>query len=195
MGFIIYRATTRPDQTQPGWLMGLYVLAANAPDLDVLPGLVVGNLSRFHHGPSHSIGFALAVGALASLFFARKIYAFAVTFSLYFSHVLLDYLVWDPPPSRGVPLFWPFSTEYYMTPFTCFPSFHYMAKPTEFILAGLFTMHNFLTATTEILLLSPLLIIVSIWARSRDELKNLANDNRTPRAETDSKIVCSDSSS
>jgi inner membrane protein len=195
MGVIIYRATTRPGQTQPWWLMGLYVFAANAPDLDVLPGLVVGNLSRFHHGPSHSIGLALAFGALASLFFARKIYAFAVAFSLYFSHVLLDYLVWDPPPSRGVPLFWPFSTEYYMTPFAFFPSFHYMAKPTEFILSSLFTLHNFFTVTTEILLLSPLLIVVWIWTRRRHELKNFAHGKRSPRAETDSKIVCGDSSS
>lgn len=191
MGLIVYRAGRR--RPQPWWVLALYVFLANAPDLDVLPGLFVGNLSRFHHGPSHSIGLAIAVAAFASLFFARKIYGFAVTFSLYFSHVLLDYLVWDPPPARGVPLFWPFCTEYYMTPFGLFPSFHYMAKPSEFIFSPFFTLHNFSTVIIEIFILLPLFLIVSFTKNRTGEPKKLARHS-TPSDETDAEIICSDSS-
>jgi hypothetical protein len=49
-------------------LLGFAALA-NAPDLDFVPGLLAGDLNRYHHGPSHSmlwaLGFALWAGLLA----------------------------------------------------------------------------------------------------------------------------------
>lgn len=188
MGLVIYRATTRRDQPQPWWLMGLYVFAANAPDLDFLPGLLVGNISRFHHGPSHSIGVAIAVAAIASVFFPRKTFAFLVTFSLYFSHVLLDYLVWDLPPSRGVPLFWPFSTEYYMTPFAVFPSFYYAGKRSEFV-RSVFSLHNLWTVVVEFVILAPVLLAVWYFKSRKEKL-----DTATWQDEAELRKICDESS-
>ena len=85
VGLIIYRVTNRPRGAWPWQRIGLYTLIANAPDLDFLPGLLVGDLSRFHHGPSHSIGFAVLVGVVGCLFISRRLYAFVMGFSLYLS--------------------------------------------------------------------------------------------------------------
>jgi hypothetical protein len=73
MGYVIYGATGLTGDRN--WTVSmLYLFAANAPDLDFLPGLVIGNLSKYHHGPSHSVGFAILFGIVASLFFSRRLY-------------------------------------------------------------------------------------------------------------------------
>jgi inner membrane protein len=172
MGYAIYCATGR--RGEPTWAVSaLYLLAANAPDLDFLPGLMVGDLSRYHHGPSHSVGFAILFGIVASLFFSRRLYTLIVASSLYFSHVLLDYLVQDPSPPHGVPLLWPWTYEYYMAPFAFFPRFDYLARSTESTLAVIFTLHNLSTIATEILLLSPLLVLGGVWSRISGRRKNV----------------------
>jgi inner membrane protein len=160
MSYIIYRATARPVGTPSGWLISLYVFAANAPDLDFVPGLLVGDLSRFHHGPSHSVGFAVFFGIVSSLFFTRRRYAFLIASSLYLSHVILDFLVQDPSPPHGVPLFWPFSNEYYMAPFAFFPRFDYMSSSEKPLLSPIFSFHNLLTVLIEAALLVPVLMLV-----------------------------------
>jgi inner membrane protein len=167
MGYIIYRATGGGGESK---LTGraLYLFAANAPDLDFLPGLLAGNLSLYHHGPSHSVGFAILFGMIANLFCSRQIYTFLVAFSLYLSHVVLDYLVQDPSAPYGVPVLWPLTGEYYMAPFAFFPRFDYLAGPTGSMLPVIFSFHNLTTIAIEILLLSPLLVLVSVWPRISD---------------------------
>jgi inner membrane protein len=160
MGYIIRRATAQPRSSRDWSAIALYVFAANAPDLDFIPGLFVGQLSRFHHGPSHSIGFAILFAALASFLFRRRVRVFVIALSLYLSHVLLDYLIQDPSPPYGVPLFWPLSYEYYMAPFAFFRRFDYASHSLDSLLSPMFTLHNLLTVFLEIVLLLPLLIFV-----------------------------------
>lgn len=51
-----------------GWKrLALAVFIANAPDLDMIPGILMGDPDRFHHGPSHSLGFALLAAVIATL--------------------------------------------------------------------------------------------------------------------------------
>jgi inner membrane protein len=172
MGYIVYGATVRRGEGK--WTVSaLYLFAANAPDLDFLPGLMVGDLSRYHHGPSHSVGFAILFGIVASLCFSRRLYTSIVASSLYFSHVVLDYLVQDPSPPHGVPLLWPLTYEYYMAPFAFFPRFDYLAGPTDPMLALIFTMHNLSTIAIEMVLLSPLLVLVAVWPRISGRRKNV----------------------
>jgi inner membrane protein len=166
MGYIIFRATTRSIVSHHWKLIILCVFAANAPDLDFLPGLFVDDLSRYHHGPSHSVIFAVFFGILAGTLFSRRIYAFVMGFCLYLSHVLLDYLVQDPSPPLGVPLFWPFNAQYYMAPFAPYRPFNYPASFAEPVLSTLLSFHNLLTMLTEILFLLPLLLLVSWCGRS-----------------------------
>jgi inner membrane protein len=166
VGYVLYRATASPAGPRQWQSMAFCIFAANAPDLDFLPGLVLGDLSRFHHGPSHSIGFSGLFGLAASVFVSRRLYAFVLGFSLYLSHVVLDYLIRDPSPPYGVPLFWPFSPEYYMAPFAFFLPFGYMASSAGDFVSALFTFNNLVAVATEIVLLSPLVIFVFIWQRS-----------------------------
>ena len=166
MGYAICRATIKQPVAHHWKLIILCVVAANAPDLDFLPGLFAGDLGRYHHGPSHSIFFAVLFGILAGTLFSRRVYAFVMAFSLYLSHVLLDYLVQDPSPPLGVPLFWPFSHEYYMAPFAFYRPFNYPVSFAEPMISIVFSFHNLLTLLTEILFLLPVLVFVSWYKRS-----------------------------
>jgi inner membrane protein len=169
MGAIIYRgAIVRVDRHQ--WLMlAACVFAANAPDLDFLPGLFVGDLSRFHHGPSHSIAFAFVFGLFAAIvlpFGKRR--AFAIGFLNYLSHVCMDFLIDDPSWPQGVPLFWPFSDEHYMAPMTVFRKFDYSPESSGLI-ATLFSIDNLATVAAEIGLLLPVLVFVH-WLKRKQAI-------------------------
>ena len=48
-----------------GWYL-LILIAGVAPDFDFLPGILIGDPNRFHHGPTHSI--------LAGILFTGFIY-------------------------------------------------------------------------------------------------------------------------
>jgi inner membrane protein len=182
MGYTICRATIKPHVAHDWKLIALCVFAANAPDLDFLPGLFVGDLGRYHHGASHSVIFAVFLGILAGTLFSRRIYAFGMGFSLYLSHVLLDYLVQDPSPPLGIPLFWPVTGEYYMAPFAFYRPFNYPTSFAEPVLSTVFSFHNFLTMMTEILFLLPLLVLVSWCKRSAWEWNSSLLSWRTRRS-------------
>jgi inner membrane protein len=178
MGLVIYRATGRSTGPHAWKLMALSILIANAPDLDFLPGLLIGDLSRFHHGPSHSIGVALLVGFVSSFLASRRLYAFAMGFSLFFSHVVLDYLIQDPSPPHGVPLLWPFSQEYYMAPFAFLPKFDYSPGLSQSLLSVVFSLNNLMTMATELLLFLPWLVAVSLWARDDNAIQKPSTSKR-----------------
>ena len=182
MGYIVYRATIRPSMVHNWRLITLYVFTANAPDLDFLPGLLTGHPGRHHHGPSHSIAFALFFGIVASALFSRRMYAFGMGFSLYLSHVLLDCFVQDPSPPLGVPLFWPFSGAYHMAPFAFYRPFNYPVTFAEPMVSTLFSFHNFITMMTEILFLLPVLVFVSWYKRSAGDWKNALMSWRNRRS-------------
>jgi hypothetical protein len=85
-----------------------------APDLDFVPGILIGNMRAFHHGISHSLGFAGLLTAAAFLLLRRFEPAAAsrgavMAFLSCISHVLLD-LISVNDGSRGVPLLWPVSS-------------------------------------------------------------------------------------
>jgi len=182
MGYIIYRAAARPAVAHDWKLVTLYLFAANAPDLDFLPGLFAGELGRYHHGPSHSIALAVVFGILAGALFSRRMHAFVIGLSLYLSHVLLDYLVQDPSPPLGVPLFWPFSQQYYMAPFAFYLPISYPVSLGEPIISIVFSFHNFLTLSAEIVFLLPVLIFVSWYKRSTSGSDNVSIGSRNRRS-------------
>jgi inner membrane protein len=142
------------------------VLAANLPDLDFLPGIVIGQPGAFHHGPSHSIAFAVLFGTLVGAFAQkRRLYAFVISALLYLSHVFLDFLVDDPSFPHGVPLFWPFSDAFFMASPAIFPKFDYASHSLEFF-GAVFTVDNFVTVITEIGYMFPVFVLVSHLRRT-----------------------------
>ena len=163
MGYIIYRAAVGSNTVERWSLIALCVFAANAADLDFLPGLLVGDPGRYHHGPSHSLGFAvlfaLACSFLLLLFKRAAIgWNFTIFFALYSSHIALDYLSIDTTAPYGVPLLWPLSDAYYIAPFAFLPGIRRAATSIEFI-PSLFSLHNLWAASVECLLLLPFLLL------------------------------------
>jgi inner membrane protein len=162
-GFIIYQIAPGIQGLARWQVITLYLFAANAPDLDFVPGLVVGDPNRFHHGFSHGIGFALLFAILLSLLLhilANKLLwrNFLVFLGLYLSHLTLDYLSTDTGAPYGVPLFWPGSDAYYIAPFALFSDIHRSNSTTNFF-SSLFSAHNLWSVTRELLVLFPFLLL------------------------------------
>jgi len=165
MGYLIYRISVRSVAGQQWRSIPLYLLAANAADLDFLPGLLIGDPNRYHHGISHSIGFAMLFALVFSLFLflLKKDVAwwrnFAILFCLYCSHIGLDYLAIDDRFPYGVAVFWPVSSEYYAAPVAFFRDIRRSPSGIEFI-PSLFSLYNLWAVTVEVLLLFPFILLI-----------------------------------
>jgi len=126
-GYVAFKKRN-PDSPakQELFLLGLCLFLANLPDVDFIPGFLCGEPGRFHHGPSHS----LVVGLVGVLIFYRfacywltgisKKRIFGCCLISLLSHPILDYFSADTSKPFGVPLFWPFDTKYYISPFPLF---------------------------------------------------------------------------
>lgn len=131
-----------------------------APDLDVF-GLALGvpyEAPWGHRGATHSLSFAalvaLFVAALA-LLCARPFWrTLGLTFVVVASHGLLDALT---DGGLGIALLWPITTRRYFAPFTPIP-----VAPLG---RGVFSWRALRVATTEALLVVPLLLLT--WRRER----------------------------
>jgi len=136
------------------------VVAANAADLDFIPGIFLGNPNAFHRGISHSIGAALLYGVLAAVFVrmgTSRPALFGVAAGLYLSHVLLDYFNSDSRPPYGEPLLWPASARYYVSPFTPLLDIRRDASSGLVVFfTSLFSVHNLSAICLELLFLAPI---------------------------------------
>ncbi len=124
----------------------MLVFAANAPDLDFLPGLLIGDPDRFHHGPAHSLGaailFGVVSGLVARLCRARHPLQVGVVMMLAFSsHLFLDMFSLDRRPPNGVPLLWPLTGHYYVVAYPLFLDVQRSPDQPSFFLS-LFVVHN-----------------------------------------------------
>jgi len=163
-------------------LLGSVVLA-NLPDMDILPGLVLGDPRSFHHQGMHSLlAVALCGLAIALVAGRRKLNKLRWGIwaaGLYGSHIFMDLLVNDPKPPFGAQVLWPFSQNYFISPVTPFASFEYF-HTTKGMLYSLFSPHNLTTVLREILLLAPLIALVLWLAKAYERRANLkaASDHR-----------------
>jgi inner membrane protein len=146
--------------------LGLYLLVANAADLDFLPGLFVGDPNRYHHGISHSLCFAAVVALACTLLVmlrnrGAKGRPFAICFALWGSHVGLDYCSIDTRLPYGVPAFWPLTDAYYIAPFAFFPDIRRALVSSEFLIS-LVSLHNLWAICVELLVLGPIAVLVLV---------------------------------
>ena len=135
-----------------------WALLACVPDLDVLPGLAVGSLAKFHHGASHSVTaavvVALAVGAVVARRRGRLSPAVvALALALYGSHLLLDGVTADPMSPVGMPLLWPFSEATFQAPWSLLPNVQHTSGPVV-------SLHNVVLIVREVLIFAPLVGLV-----------------------------------
>lgn len=172
----------------------LAIFIANAADLDMVPGILVGEPNLYHHvGFSHSALFAVAAALLVGVVANRagrrwptlspRLSAVAGTAlmvgALMLSHVLLDSLNRDFRPPAGVPMFWPVSTEHVVI----YPWFVDVAKlggqgsPLDFVLS-LVNVHNLYAMFWEFATVAPF-IVLAAWWRGRNVSEGADVEGRT----------------
>jgi inner membrane protein len=167
MGFIIYHGAAKPTLSHPWRRIAFCLFAANAADLDFIPGLVVGNPNLYHHGVSHSLGFAVlftaCCGSVLVFLKSQRLWRdSAIYFCLYTSHIVLDWFSIDTTAPYGVPLFWPLSDVYYIAPIAFLADIRRVSFSNLDFITSLFSLHNLWAICAEILLLSPLAMVISI---------------------------------
>lgn len=124
-----------------------YGMVAASPDLDLL--------LETHRGPMHGVGFA-AIAWLSAWVLTRRARTAAAFGLAYGSHVLLDWLGTDTTPPIGLMALWPFSREYYESPFHIF-----MAVSRRYWLSEFWT-YNFRVLVRELLILGPAVLATGL---------------------------------
>lgn len=154
----------------------LYLFIANAPDLDFIPGALMGKPNLFHHGISHSLGAAVLFSMVAAFLIFRKeshyVRVFLIGFSLYCSHLFLDYISIDGRPPIGIPVFWPLSNEYFIFPYPILPGIMHSGLDHATIgqfLHDVFSIHNLYVVSVELAAIIPILLIFILlkWYRNK----------------------------
>jgi inner membrane protein len=140
------------------WLPAMGMLSV-LPDLDFLPGLIVGHPNLYHHGWTHSLVFCAGAAAVIAVCLALsgKPYALkagGVCLLVLISHLVLDCLSKDRMPPYGLKMFWPFSDRYVSSPITVFLDVNKGLDNGTFVLR-LFTFHNVRTVLVETCILGP----------------------------------------
>ena len=182
---------SREAHGKPLWFwLSLAGFAAIAPDLDFLPGLLIGDINRFHHGASHSLGAAAIFGALVALVAGARTESRTrlglLAAALYASHLVLDLFTVHTRPPTGQPLLWPISSEYFALarPFL-YGIRHRAGDGLMSFVLDVMSMHNVSAALREILFVTPLvgLIWLALGRRvgrvARRRVSNLRVHGRT----------------
>ncbi len=143
------------------------IVIANLADLDFLPGFLLGQPNRFHHGPSHTLMAALLLWVLFRLAGPlRRTFPLppGVVFWTYGSHLALDWITVDLRPPFGMQLFWPFSNEWYLSAHPLFLNIERASDSARFF-PSLFNVHNLAAAGLELLWVGAILLgVVGVQA-------------------------------
>lgn len=146
---------------QAGEAWALCLISANLPDVDFIPGLLVGNPRAFHRGPSHSVTAALVAAVLGASLLTWSSVPWltraGLIFLAYVSHLALDYFT----PGRGVLLAWPLSHQRYRATRPWFLSVS-PEKAYEAFRDGRGRRHLLRAIGREILLISPSVVLVAL---------------------------------
>jgi len=148
---------------------------ANLPDLDFLPGLLLGRPNLYHHGAFHSLGAALAVALGGALLLRSRQRRFAPAAALVFlafaSHLLLDLFALDLVPPYRLPLFWPFSDRHVTAPWPFFLNVTRSAASGDFF-PSLLNGHNLAAALREAFLLGGAALAATRWRRRAERRRD-----------------------
>lgn len=173
-GLLVHLVMGRDGPRHSAYPLLLAVAFAIAPDLDVIPGLLRGKPALFHQGISHSIGFAIAAGLAGAALFRIKGEAarsgFLLASCAYASHLVLDLFGPDRRLPYGIPLFWPLSSETYLSPVELLPGMRHAATTDASTLEwmrGILDWYNLRALAVEALIVGPLVLLALWFMRSR----------------------------
>ena len=181
-GFAIHLAAG----VQPGrrsWLAAAGLVAlANLPDIDFLPGYLIGQPRSYHWGPTHSLAAAFLVGTCAGFMaraFARRFLPFFLLGgAAYASHLMLDMLLGPGAFSEGLQLFWPVSAERYTAPrgvFLMFPASLDQLGPVR----ALFSRGALPLMIRELAILGPVCLVAWLLGQSSNFASRAGLRHRT----------------
>ncbi len=126
-GYILYRVFRKRLPTHWGRLLSypipllIIISLSLLPDLDAIPGILSGDMARFHNNITHSlvVGLAVALIGASVLYFPFKsswIVWFGLVLLSYELHIIMDFFTGE----RGSMLFWPFTAERFSAPVKLF---------------------------------------------------------------------------
>ena len=170
-GYLVYEAL-RPAGSHRLGCLAVAVGMANAPDLDFVPGLLIGHPDVFHRGFTHTFGAALVaaavtVGLLRLLGRSRpQVRSAALLVAVaWASHLAIDFLTADVVAPHGARFLWPLSGGYYIAPVTLLSEIVIDRSGPMPFLHSLFAPHTLGVWTEELaLLLSALVLVPAVRA-------------------------------
>ncbi len=145
------------------WAALLLVVAmANAPDVDYIPGVLVGRINAYHHLYTHTLGWIALVAAGAWLVARAFRPGFGwvwlpIFFAALATHLLADLVTEDTAAPYGIMALWPFTDRFYLSPVTIF---RHLEKAEW---ADVFQLYNLKVLLLEALWCIPLVAGVVIW--------------------------------
>lgn len=147
-------------------LVLLGMMMAVAPDLDIIPGLLHGQPVLYHGTISHSLGAAFVVSLVLAGIYKLKGWPFLTVFRLcfiaYASHLALDFFNPDGREPYGIPIFWPFSGDHFISPVPLLLGARHVsstsASTLEFII-GVLSFYNIAAITLELILIGPFILL------------------------------------
>jgi membrane-bound metal-dependent hydrolase YbcI (DUF457 family) len=172
-GYLVFSASAPPVPQQRQLLLWCCLVMALAPDLDFLPGLLVGQPARYHQGISHSLGLAVLTSlALAGVYSLRQRPMAAAWWRFclaYVSHLALDLVTADTRPPAGIPVLWPLSSRVHHAPWQIFAGVQHATTTgtaTGEWLRHLLQSANLQAVGMEVLVLLPVVLLVHVLSRS-----------------------------
>jgi inner membrane protein len=164
-GYAVYCFFAPQRKSQRINLALLSSILAVSPDLDFLPGILIGRPAAYHQGITHSIGFAIIIcsGVVWLLRRTSSFFpAFVICFLSYLSHLILDFFGPDNRLPYGIPLFWPITQKYFISPVPVFLGVHHAGSTSSSILewgAGMFSLYNLGAIALEVVIIVPLIFL------------------------------------
>lgn len=132
-GYVISRlfAKQQPDHLPARLVPLTYTLVAACslsllPDVDTVPAVFTGDLTRFHNNLTHSLAIgAIAAATIGAVVWYRRRAGFrywcVLALVAYWMHLAMDFFT----AGRGIMLFWPFTTERFSSPVLLFYGLHW----------------------------------------------------------------------
>jgi membrane-bound metal-dependent hydrolase YbcI (DUF457 family) len=158
-GYLGYEAV-RPAGAHRPALLAAAVALANGPDVDFLPGLLLGEPAAFHRGVTHTLAAVVAVAIVAAIavravprWRRRSRFAALWAGALWGSHLVVDYFTTCAVPPHGGRFLWPLSRAYWIAPVTPLPEIIIDTTGRVAFLASVFNRTTAAVWAGELLLL------------------------------------------
>jgi inner membrane protein len=151
-------------------LLSVLLFWTLVPDLDAIPGLLAGDLGRFHNNSTHSLVVAAILSGIMAVilwWFTRYhlMFWFLSLFFSYASHIILDFFTYS---ERGMMLLWPFDSARYESGVTLF----YGVRWSE----GLLSAHHLVTLVSELAIFGLVMAVLWVWGKRKSQLSRCGSE-------------------